>query len=191
MTTYELEVAAYAAAHRIYNGLGQPDRACPGGYRVASIDKIAEAIMAAFEPHHEHTSPVPYSISSPRPRESGHGWITGTADMSMDALEPPPVPRCSDCKVPVGGQHRPSCHRQGMVTPDSDYGLPGLIQTRYWRQLRHAFDTGGSASFHPLRPCLKCGMTETFENHSTPETGEPLQPVNVEPAASNEAAISE
>jgi hypothetical protein len=30
-------------------------------------------------------------------------------------------PRCSDCGLAVGEQHRPSCHRQGMVTPASDY----------------------------------------------------------------------
>jgi len=28
---------------------------------------------------------------------------------------------CSDCHVPLGGQHRPSCHRQGVVTAASDY----------------------------------------------------------------------
>jgi len=29
--------------------------------------------------------------------------------------------RCSDCKVEAGGQHKPSCHRQGLVTSASDY----------------------------------------------------------------------
>lgn len=30
-------------------------------------------------------------------------------------------PRCSDCKMPLGAQHSPSCHRQGLVTETSDY----------------------------------------------------------------------
>ena len=28
---------------------------------------------------------------------------------------------CTDCKRPAGSQHRPSCHRQGIVTEASDY----------------------------------------------------------------------
>jgi hypothetical protein len=42
----------------------------------------------------------------------------------------------------------------------------------------------------PDRPCLKCGMPYRFAMHFSPDSGEPLQPVNVEPAASGEAAIS-
>jgi len=49
MTSYELEVASYAAAHRIYNGLPMPDRACPGAYRSRMIDQIAEAIKHTFQ----------------------------------------------------------------------------------------------------------------------------------------------
>lgn len=29
--------------------------------------------------------------------------------------------RCSDCKQPAGKQHKPGCHRQGIVTSESDY----------------------------------------------------------------------
>jgi NADH pyrophosphatase NudC (nudix superfamily) len=29
--------------------------------------------------------------------------------------------RCSDCAMPAGSQHRPGCHRQGIVTRESDY----------------------------------------------------------------------
>ena len=29
--------------------------------------------------------------------------------------------RCSDCKRPEGEQHQPGCHRQGVVTSESDY----------------------------------------------------------------------
>jgi hypothetical protein len=29
--------------------------------------------------------------------------------------------RCSDCGNPAGSQHKPSCHRQGLVTSASDY----------------------------------------------------------------------
>jgi hypothetical protein len=63
MTFYELEVAAYAAAHKIYTGLPTPDRACPGGYRSAVIDQIAEAIKQAFSVHFSLAS----SESSPSP----------------------------------------------------------------------------------------------------------------------------
>jgi len=49
MTPYELEVAAYAAAHKIYSGLPAPDRPCPGGYRSRMIDQIAETIKQAFK----------------------------------------------------------------------------------------------------------------------------------------------
>lgn len=28
---------------------------------------------------------------------------------------------CTDCGVSAGGQHKPSCHRQGLVTATSDY----------------------------------------------------------------------
>lgn len=28
---------------------------------------------------------------------------------------------CTDCQMELGGQHRPSCHRQGLVTSDSVY----------------------------------------------------------------------
>ena len=28
---------------------------------------------------------------------------------------------CSDCHVPLGGQHKISCHRSGLVTSESDY----------------------------------------------------------------------
>jgi hypothetical protein len=51
MTAFEIEVAAYAAAHRIYNGVGQPDRPCPGGFRSRMIDRIADEIKAAFSVH--------------------------------------------------------------------------------------------------------------------------------------------
>ena len=51
MTAYELEVAAYAAAHRIYNGLPEPDRPCPGGYRSRFIDVIADTIKQALSVH--------------------------------------------------------------------------------------------------------------------------------------------
>jgi hypothetical protein len=51
MTTADLEIAAYVAAHRIFNGLPSPDRATPGGYRSAMIDKIAEEIKSAFSVH--------------------------------------------------------------------------------------------------------------------------------------------
>jgi hypothetical protein len=63
MSPYELEVAAYAAAHKIYTGLPTPDRACPGGYRSAVIDQIAEAIKQAFSVH----SSLASSESSPSP----------------------------------------------------------------------------------------------------------------------------
>ena len=53
MTAYELEVAAYAAAHRIYNGLPEPDRPCPGGYRSRFIDVIADTIKQALSVHME------------------------------------------------------------------------------------------------------------------------------------------
>ena len=29
--------------------------------------------------------------------------------------------KCTDCKVPIGGQHLPGCHRQGIVTEAADY----------------------------------------------------------------------
>ena len=64
----------------------------------------------------------------------GEEWI---ADCIQDTLEPPtdcapvadepfrnllavPV-RCSECNRREGSQHRPSCHRQGLVTSASDY----------------------------------------------------------------------
>ena len=31
---------------------------------------------------------------------------------------------CTDCKESEGAQHKPSCHRQGLVTSASDYGRP-------------------------------------------------------------------
>jgi hypothetical protein len=37
------------------------------------------------------------------------------------ACEPRYIPCCTDCRVPAGGQHKPSCHRQGAVTSDSAY----------------------------------------------------------------------
>jgi hypothetical protein len=49
MTPYELEVSAYAAAHKIYSGLPAPDRPCPGGYRSRMIDQIAETIKETFQ----------------------------------------------------------------------------------------------------------------------------------------------
>jgi hypothetical protein len=51
MTPYELEVAAYSAAHKIYNGLPSPDRACAGGFRSRMIDEIAGAIKEALSIH--------------------------------------------------------------------------------------------------------------------------------------------
>jgi hypothetical protein len=49
MTPYELEVSAYAAAHKIYSGLPAPDRPCPGGYRSRMIDQIADTIKQTFQ----------------------------------------------------------------------------------------------------------------------------------------------
>jgi len=63
MSPYELEVAAYVAAHKIYAGLPTPDRPCPGGYRSRMIDEIAEAIKQAFSVHFSLAS----SESSPSP----------------------------------------------------------------------------------------------------------------------------
>lgn len=37
---------------------------------------------------------------------------------------PEPTPFCTDCHKPVGSQHRPSCHRQGLVTSASVYVRP-------------------------------------------------------------------
>ena len=33
----------------------------------------------------------------------------------------PKTPRCPECNRRLGSQHLPSCHRQGLVTPTSDY----------------------------------------------------------------------
>ena len=35
------------------------------------------------------------------------------------------VVRCTDCHQLAGAQHKPSCHRQGIVTTASDYTQPG------------------------------------------------------------------
>ena len=51
MTATELEIAAYAAAHKINAGLPHPDRAAPGGFRSAYIDEIAEVIKQAMSVH--------------------------------------------------------------------------------------------------------------------------------------------
>jgi hypothetical protein len=63
----------------------------------------------------------------------------------------------------------------------------GLQQTRHWRSLRHAFDSGGATTFWLLRPCLRCGMPEYFGMHFLPS--EPLQPCPVERTDSDEARI--
>jgi hypothetical protein len=51
MTPTELEIAAYAAAHKIYVGLPAPDRPCPGGYRSRYIDEIADTIKECLSVH--------------------------------------------------------------------------------------------------------------------------------------------
>jgi hypothetical protein len=43
--------------------------------------------------------------------------------------------RCSGCHQPFGSQHRPSCHRQGMVTSASDYDYMGA-----WIQPESGYD---------------------------------------------------
>jgi hypothetical protein len=47
---------------------------------------------------------------------------------STEARIQQPEERCSDCKMPFGEQHKPSCHRQGLVTTASDYSDPQWTQ---------------------------------------------------------------
>jgi hypothetical protein len=139
MTTFELEVAAYAAAHRIYNGLSAPDRPCPGGYRSRMIDQIAEEIKTAFSVHHGLASSGSSASPEVESVRQGHGWITGTGQAFREDIPP-----------------------------------SGLRQTRYWRDLRHAFDSGGCINSGNLSPCLKCAMPRWYGNHFT-LSGLPLQ----------------
>lgn len=58
----------------------------------------------------------------------------------------PPIPHCTDCHEPAGKQHRPSCHRQGLVTEASVYICPACGgKGTYLGQL-----------FDGVQPCPKC-----------------------------------
>lgn len=53
------------------------------------------------------------------------------------------VYKCTDCKRLMGEQHRPSCHRQGLVTRMSDYDNPfGALEAAYLRVLKQIEDAG-------------------------------------------------
>jgi hypothetical protein len=55
--------------------------------------------------------------------------------------------RCSDCEMLVGTQHRPGCHRQGLVTETSDY------------RDRHDWKFGEASV-----TCVRCGVARTQAN---------------------------
>ena len=55
--------------------------------------------------------------------------------------------RCSDCKQRAGSQHRPSCHRQGLVTGDSHYSGN-----------EHFFQTYQGATPLSQTHCAACGL---------------------------------
>jgi hypothetical protein len=167
MTTFELEVAAYAAAHRIYNGLPTPDRPCPGGYRSRMIDRIAEEIKTAFSVHHGLAS-------------SGSGASPEVESVRHSEYFSPPVYVANQVRFY-------ETLRSQRIMADE---IPsGLQQTRQWRDMRHPYDDGSpSPGIVPNRPCLKCAMPEQFWAHRLP-SGEPIQPAHVEPMASDEAAI--
>lgn len=57
-----------------------------------------------------HSSPEAMEFARCVPRARNVVFYPGDAEA-----------RCSDCKVAAGGQHKPSCHRQGLVTTTSDY----------------------------------------------------------------------
>jgi len=54
MKAYQLERAAYVAAHAILAAnTGAPELACPGARRSHAVDTIADIIKGVFEPHCE------------------------------------------------------------------------------------------------------------------------------------------
>jgi hypothetical protein len=64
-----------------------------------------------------HFIRLPLAISRARrhPKNADHKPV-------WELIEEEPIPsRCTDCKEPLGAQHLPSCHRQGLVTATSDY----------------------------------------------------------------------
>lgn len=50
----------------------------------------------------------------------GYADKCGRHSENVSGMVRPPV-RCSDCQGLIGDQHKPSCHRQGLITGTSDY----------------------------------------------------------------------
>ena len=73
--------------------------------------------------------------------------------------------KCTDCKVAIGGQHLPGCHRQGLVTMASDYT---------WDLLRMDAQNAAERSVEAER-CPGCGQTKCPQCDGSVELKEALK----------------
>lgn len=95
------------------------------GERKVVLDAPTHILPCGHPPTAAGTCGIPWCDGIARVRDEGMG---GDCHRQRDI-------RCSGCHQPFGSQHRPSCHRQGMVTSASDYDYMGA-----WIQPESGYD---------------------------------------------------
>jgi len=112
------------------------------GERKVVLDAPTHILPCGHPPTAAGTCGIPWCDGIARVRDDGMG---GDCQRQRDI-------RCSDCHQPFGSQHRPSCHRQGMVTSASDYDYMGAwIQPESGHDQRRCSFTDQMANLAPGR----------------------------------------